>query len=154
MSPRKGDMDGAFSHTLRGGATDLPPLLDALEAHLARAGAPMAAVSAVMIAADEVLTNALTHARADSVSIRAEVRDGRIAVEVEDDGPPFDPTAAAPPRTDLALDEREAGGLGIHLVRQLMDHVRYERTAGRNKLSFSRSYDLMSPSRQDGGGAS
>jgi serine/threonine-protein kinase RsbW len=147
-------MDADFTHTLPGGGADLPVVLDALEAHLAEAGAPMAAVSAIMIAADEVLSNALTHSGAGEVSISARVRDGRVSVEVTDDGAPFDPTAAATPKTDLALEEREVGGLGIHLVRELMDDVRYERAGGRNRLSFSRSYDLMSPSRRTGGEAS
>ena len=88
------------------------------------------------------------------VSVTAHAGDGRVRVEVVDDGTPFDPTAAAAPRTDLALDEREVGGLGIHLVRELMDDVRYERAGGRNKLSFSRSYDPMPPSRPGGGRAS
>lgn len=146
-------MDPAFTHTLSGGA-DLPAVLDALEAHLAEAGAPMNVVSAVMIAADEALSNALNHSGASTISLTARVRDGRVSIEVVDDGAPFDPTAAAPPETDLPLEDREVGGLGIHLVRQLMDDVRYERAGGRNKLSFSRSYDLMSPSRPSGGRAS
>ena len=147
-------MDADFTHTLSGGATNLPGLLDALEAHLAGAGAPMTAVSAVMIAADEVLSNVLTHGGAAEVSLAARVRDGRVSVEVVDDGAPFDPTATAAPDTDAALEDREVGGLGVHLVRELMDEVRYERTAGRNKLSFSRSYDRMSPSRPSPGEAS
>jgi serine/threonine-protein kinase RsbW len=154
MSPRKGDMDTAFTHTLSGGGADLSAVLDALESHLAEAGAPIAAVSAVMIAADEVLSNALTHSGASEVSLDVRVRDGRVRVEVVDDGMAFDPTAAAAPATDQALEDRDVGGLGIHLVRELMDDVRYERTAGRNKLSFSRSYDLMSPSRRTPGEAS
>lgn len=142
MSPRKGDMDPDFSHTLSSGRTGLPQLMDALEAHLDAAGVPMAVASAVMIAADEVLANVLDHSGAGSVSVRASTRDGRVSVEVSDDGAPFDPTAAAAPDTTLDVDEREIGGLGVHLVKRLMEAVDYSRADGRNRLRFSRSYDL------------
>lgn len=153
MSPRKGDMDADFSHTLRGGRTGLPELLDALERHLDGAGVPMAAASAVMIAADEVLSNVIDHGGAGVVEVVASTVGGRVAVEVADDGAAFDPTAAAAPDTALGVDERDIGGLGVHLVRRLMDDVAYVREDGRNRLRFSRSYDLVSPSRDAGGEA-
>jgi serine/threonine-protein kinase RsbW len=154
MSPRKGDMDADFSHTLSGGRTGLPALLDALEAHLSEAGAPMGVASAVMIAADEVLSNVVDHGGAATVQVTAGVRDGRVTVEVVDDGVAFDPTAAAAPDTSLDVEDRDVGGLGVHLVRKLMDEVAYRREGERNRLRFSRSYDLMSPSRRTGGEAS
>jgi serine/threonine-protein kinase RsbW len=154
MSPRKGDMDADFSHTLSGGRTGLPALLDALESHLSEAGAPAGVASAVMIAADEVLSNVVDYGGAASVQVIASVKDGRVAVEVVDDGVAFDPTAAAAPDTSLGVEERDIGGLGVHLVRTLMDDVEYRREGDRNRLRFSRSYDLMSPSRRTGGEAS
>lgn len=147
LSPLKGAMDGDFSRTLLDGRTGLPALLDALEDYLGGAGAPSSAVSAVMIAADEVLSNVVDYSGATRVDVAARVRDGRVAMEVVDDGGPFDVTAAAPPDTTLPVEEREIGGLGIHLVRELMQDVRYVRDEERNKLSFSRAYDLVSPSR-------
>lgn len=154
MSPRKGDMDADFSHTLSGGRTGLPALLDALESYLAEAGAPMGVASAVMIAADEVLSNVVDHGGAATVQVTAGVRDGRVTVEVVDDGVAFDPTAAAAPDTSLGLEDRDIGGLGVHLVRKLMDEVAYRRDGDRNRLRFSRSYDLMSSSRPTGSEAS
>ena len=139
MSPRKGDMDADFSHTLSGGRTGLPALLDALETHLAEAGAPMAVASAVMIAADEVLSNVVDHGGAATVQVTAGVRDGRVTVDVVDDGIPFDPTAAAAPDTSLEVEDRDVGGLGVHLVRKLMDEVAYRRDGDRNRLRFSKS---------------
>lgn len=141
-------MAADFSHTLSGGRTGLPTLLDALEAHMLEAGVPMSVVSAVMIAADEVLSNALDHSGAQAITVTAAIGEGRVTVAVTDDGAPFDPTAAAAPDTSLSVEEREIGGLGVHLVRRLMDEVRYERIDGHNRLSFSRSQDLMSPSRR------
>jgi serine/threonine-protein kinase RsbW len=61
-------------------------------------------------------------------------RDGLLVeVTIEDDGPPFDPLARPDPVVALPLENRQPGGLGIALVKALMDDVRYERTT-RNVL--------------------
>jgi len=53
---------------------------------------------------------------------------------VEDDGQPFDPLAVPEPDTAKSLEERTIGGLGIHLVRKLMDNLEYKRQGERNLL--------------------
>ena len=55
---------------------------------------------------------------------------------ISDSGIPFDPTKQKPADTTLSAEERAIGGLGIHLVRQLMDEVRYERTDAKNILTL------------------
>lgn len=147
-------MEPEFSHTLLGGRAGLGALLDDLESGLTARGAPMATISAVLIAADEVLSNILDHGAAKAVEVAAEVRDGRIEVRIKDDGVAFDPLAAAAPDTQLSIEEREIGGLGILLVRKLMDEVGYERTGKHNRLRFSKSYTPTSSSRQPGREAS
>jgi anti-sigma regulatory factor (Ser/Thr protein kinase) len=57
-----------------------------------------------------------------------------VTVTVEDDGVPFNPLEATEPDLDRPLEERSIGGLGIHLVKNLMDDVEYRREAGRNYL--------------------
>ena len=134
-------MELDFSRTLSGGRAALPALMDALEAHLVERGAPDAAVGALMVAADEVLSNILDHGgRSPSVEVTAGVGDGRAWVEVVDDGPAFDPIAAAAPDTSLSVEDRDVGGLGIHLVRQLSDEVAYERRENRNRLRFAKTF--------------
>ena len=51
---------------------------------------------------------------------------------MEDDGAAFDPREAPLPDLDAPLDQRQAGGLGMHLVRATMDAVEYRREDGRN----------------------
>lgn len=60
-------------------------------------------------------------------------------VEVTDDGVAFDPLAVPPVDTQAPLEDRPIGGLGIHLIRRLMDQVEYSRTDGRNVLKLRRS---------------
>ncbi|MBQ8099823.1 MAG: SpoIIE family protein phosphatase [Paludibacteraceae bacterium] len=60
----------------------------------------------------------------------------RLIFTVSDSGIAFDPTQKAEPDISLPAEDREIGGLGIHLVRQLMDEIRYERTSNKNILTL------------------
>jgi serine/threonine-protein kinase RsbW len=143
-------MESDFSRTLSDGRAGLPALMDAVEAHLAAAGAPDAASASVLIALDEVMANVVDHGgeggASPSIEVALRVADGRIAVQVSDDGRAFNPIQAAAPDTGGSVEDRPIGGLGIHLVKSLMDAVAYERSAGRNHLSFSRAYSPGSAS--------
>ena len=57
-----------------------------------------------------------------------------------------DPTAAATPDTSLGLEDRKVGGLGIYLVREMMDRVDYQRRGERNHLEFSKAFAAPSAS--------
>ena len=140
-------MAARFSHTLTGGKAGFPALMTALEAHLEASGAPPAAVNAVMIAIDELVTRVLGHGGARRVTVNADVADGRIGLEIEDDGVAFDPLAADTPDTTASVDARKVGGLGIHLVRTMMDEVAYARRDDLNLFRFSKTYDEASASR-------
>lgn len=60
-----------------------------------------------------------------------------VRVEIADDGQPFDPLNEAPdPDIDASLEDRQIGGLGIHLVREMMDELHYSRENGRNRLAM------------------
>lgn len=52
------------------------------------------------------------------------------------DGAPFDPLTATPPDFARGLEEREIGGLGIHLIRKMMDTVRYKRCGDKNIVTI------------------
>ena len=100
----------------------------------------------VEVSLDEVLANVVRHGlagRGDSATVELELQldsgePPRCELLVSDDGPEFDPLAAAAPDTTLAVEERPIGGLGIELVKRLMDEVRYERSGGRNRLRLAR----------------
>lgn len=137
-------MESDFFRTLKDGRAGFPALLDAIEAHLAGAGVPDTVIAPVLIASDEVVSNILDHGgvgrASPAVEVVVRVADGRIAVQIADDGAAFNPIAADAPDTSLGIDDRAVGGLGIHLVKTLMDSVDYERGSGRNHLRFSKRY--------------
>ncbi|MBO4463176.1 MAG: SpoIIE family protein phosphatase [Prevotella sp.] len=92
------------------------------------------------LAIEEAVVNVMEYAyprgtRGD-VSIEAQSNDVRLKFTITDSGSPFDPTAKADADTSLNAEERPIGGLGIHLVRQLMDSINYERVDGHNVLTL------------------
>jgi serine/threonine-protein kinase RsbW len=97
---------------------------------------PVGVRRSVNVALDELLANERLYGMegrdACSVAVEVELDEERLTVTIDDDGPPFDPFSQAAPDTTLSVDERPIGGLGIYLVRELMDEVRYERRDGHN----------------------
>ena len=92
------------------------------------------------LAIEEAVVNVMEYAyppgtRGD-VTVEAVSNDVRLKFTIIDNGSPFDPTAKADVDTALSAEERPIGGLGIHLVRQLMDSINYERIDGQNILTL------------------
>ena len=74
------------------------------------------------------------------VEVTADVSDGVLTLVIKDHGMPFDPTQQAEVDVDANLNDRAIGGLGIYLVRTIMDTVTYERTAdGYNRLVLTKN---------------
>jgi anti-sigma regulatory factor (Ser/Thr protein kinase) len=68
--------------------------------------------------------------------VRVTTSDDRFVTELIDEGVPFDPMAMDTPNLKAELDERRIGGLGIFLLRKVMDEVHYRREDGRNILTL------------------
>jgi serine/threonine-protein kinase RsbW len=87
---------------------------------------------------DEVFTNIVSYGFNDNkkhrIKIDFRIIDGELTVQVEDDGVPFDPTTA--PKTDLccSIEDRKIGGIGLHLINQIMSRVIYKRVKNKNVL--------------------
>jgi serine/threonine-protein kinase RsbW len=92
-----------------------------------------------LVALDEVLSNVARHGGSSEspVQVSFKVAGDRLTVTVEDEAPPFNPLDVAPADTSSALDQRKAGGVGIELVRTLLETVQYEHTGGRNRLTMT-----------------
>lgn len=90
------------------------------------------------LALEEAVANiidyAFTDGRTHTFSVKATNDDGTLTVTLTDDGIAFDPTAAKEADITKPAEERAIGGLGIFLIRQIMNEVRYERANGKNIL--------------------
>ena len=100
-------------------------------------------VARVLIAVEELVTNIVKYGyvppvQPGSAAITLRLDGDRLVVEIVDDGGEFDPFAAPDPDLDLPLEERRVGGLGLHLVKALMDQMRYRRDGARNVVEISR----------------
>jgi anti-sigma regulatory factor (Ser/Thr protein kinase) len=125
-----------------GDVAQLPVLAHFLQQFWSTAGLPAAALNSFELALEEIFMNVVMHgsdaAHGGSVP-RVEVSvarvSGGVTMTVEDDGPPFDPLSLPAPDVAASLGERPIGGLGVFLVRQLMDSVSYTRFGACNRLS-------------------
>jgi serine/threonine-protein kinase RsbW len=118
----------------------LAGLAERVEGFGAAQGLSANVVNALNVVLDEAVSNAINHGYDAGVRGEIAVRlrragDG-VLVEVEDDGRPFDPLQTPPPDLTLPLEQRPIGGLGVHLIRNLMDEVSYARVGGRNVLKM------------------
>ena len=74
------------------------------------------------------------------VELTAKVKDDVLTLVIRDHGTPFDPTLQPDADVDAELNERQIGGLGIHLVKTIMDSMHYERSAdGYNVLTLTKN---------------
>lgn len=88
---------------------------------------------------EEIVVNILRHGyggAAGLARIDLERTPDGIRARIADESPPFDPTRRPEVDTSAGMDERAIGGLGVHLVRSLVDELTYQRVEGRNVLSF------------------
>ena len=94
------------------------------------------------LALEEAVTNVILYAYPEGsdglVDIEAILRRESLEFIISDSGIPFDPVSVPDADISLGLDDRPVGGLGIHLVKSLMDSVKYERRDGKNILSMTK----------------
>jgi sigma-B regulation protein RsbU (phosphoserine phosphatase) len=89
---------------------------------------------------DELLNNIISYGFDDEdeheIEVKVDLLEGRLLVTISDDGIPFNPFLRETPDLSLSIEEREIGGLGIHLVRNVMDEVSYKRRVDRNVVTM------------------
>ena len=97
-------------------------------------------VSEIQIAVDEACTNIIQHAysgKGGIITISCKLQDDDLVITIRDEGRPFDPGSVPLPDVEANLEERRIGGLGIYLMRKLMDDVSYNFNAKKgNKLTM------------------
>jgi serine/threonine-protein kinase RsbW len=108
----------------------------------ARHALPDRIVSHVNLALDEAITNIVFYAYDDAddheIGVRISLAQGMLTAELVDDGRAFDPLQVVAPDLAAPLEERAVGGLGVHLMRHLVDDIQYRRDGGRNHLIFTK----------------
>ena len=131
--------------TLLNSAEDRRRLLPALEAFARQHALSPRVFQAVDLALEEHVTNLFDYAYGPTgepgqheIHVRLLLDPEWLWVEIEDDGSPFDPTSQPPVDTSLPPDEKPIGGLGVHLIRSIMDSLNYRSEGGRNILRLGK----------------
>ncbi|MGA2161837.1 MAG: ATP-binding protein [Methanoregula sp.] len=95
----------------------------------------------LQLAVEEAITNIIVHGYAGTpgtIAIRCRAGPDEAIVEIFDNAPAFDPLQVPEPDTSTDLDDREIGGLGIFLTRQVTDAVMYRYEQGQNILTLTK----------------
>lgn len=130
------------SITLPNDIEKVPELAAFVEEICEALGFEMSDTMSLNLALEEAVVNVMNYAYPQSttgtVSIEATATDEWLIFVITDQGIPFDPTATEEVDTTLPIEERPVGGLGIYLVRKLMDTINYERLDGKNILTLGK----------------
>ena len=94
---------------------------------------------------EEAVSNVILYAYGEEkhkeISLMAKISDGNLVFALTDSGKEFDPTKVPDADITLSAEEREIGGLGIYLIRQIMNKVEYQRIDKRNVLTMRKQLD-------------
>jgi sigma-B regulation protein RsbU (phosphoserine phosphatase) len=123
----------------------MPGFLDAFETFAEQAGLSLVVQSKVAMVFDELLNNTISYGYQDddehTIDIQVDVYPSYLSIVLRDDGVPFNPFTREDPNIELSIEDREIGGLGIHLVRNVMDEVSYERKVNQNVLTLVKRFE-------------
>ena len=111
-----------------------------VEGALSELGCPAQTITEIDIAVDEIFANIANYSGASGAILSCGVKDMTAVVSFSDDGAPYDPLQNKDPSIDLDAEEREIGGLGIYIVKKIMDDIKYEYRNGRNNLTIKKKF--------------
>ena len=130
------------SITLSNDIDEVPKLAVFVDEVCEETGIDMHIVMQLNLAIEEAVVNVMNYAypagTSGNVCIDIDTNEELLTVVITDSGTPFDQTKKKEVDITLSAEERPIGGLGIHLVRQLMDSVDYERIDGKNVLTLTK----------------
>lgn len=132
--------------TLRNEIADLAKVTETVDRIGVQAGIPSKTVMQLQVVLDEVLSNVVKYAWPEGGThefyVSINVESGEIEVTITDDGQLFNPLDQPPPVPPADGRRPLPGGVGIHMVRQLVDGIEYVRFDGHNQVTLTKRYEL------------
>lgn len=132
--------------------------LKALNLHLVAFGGDIGLsehnVSEINVCLDELFTNIVLYGFDDDgehkIRFTMSADDSVVIATIEDDGRPFNPLKKKALTLPENVEDAKIGGLGIHITRELMDNVSYERKQGRNRITIKKRIPSNETHRHNG----
>jgi serine/threonine-protein kinase RsbW len=135
-------MDQQFGMIIGSDITEIPQVSVWLEEVMRGAGFTEEAILDTQLAVEEAITNVIVHGYKEpggEVVITCYVSSDCVEVEIADTAPRFDPLSMPEPDLESSIDKRRIGGLGVFLIRQVMNGVSYRYENGKNILVMTKN---------------
>ena len=124
---------------------EVPLMTEFVEKTAEQANLDPSVTMTLTLAIEEAVTNIMKYAYPEGevgpIEINAIINDGSLSFTIKDCGTPFDPTQVKKADITLSAEDREIGGLGIHLIRNIMDTVEYHHTSDQNILTLTKNIE-------------
>ena len=131
-----------YSFELKSNLSELDNLCRHLETFGQKTGLSKKFVFEVNLVLDELFTNIISYGFDDGcehvIKVTITPENGGLCLYIEDDGKPFNPVEFEVPDVSCSIEECKIGGLGIHIIRKLMDDICYERSKNKNVLKLKK----------------
>ena len=117
---------------------NLRTLKDALNEYLQTQQIHKSRTADIELTAEELIVNTMNYAYPNSkgdVELSCKKQKDKLIIKIIDKGIPFNPTSFAKPKLDVPLEERDQGGMGIYLAKNLADNMTYKRDGDKNVLT-------------------
>lgn len=129
--------------TMEAAVQNIPKIISFIDNALDEWGATVKTKYRIDVAADEILVNISHYAyqpKVGEVTVRLDLDEATrmLSIVFTDSGMPFDPLQKPDPDVTLPKEQRQIGGLGIFIVKKIMDAVDYRREGGRNILTLNK----------------
>ncbi len=136
--------DQSFAMTIGSDIAEIPAVSERLGESMGAHGFSPEEILDTQLAVEEVITNIIVHGYRGpegEIHLSGHFTGNRIKIRITDSAPRFDPLSMPEPDLDSPVDERRIGGLGIYLVRQVMDTIVYRYENGKNVLTMEKRRD-------------
>jgi serine/threonine-protein kinase RsbW len=131
-----------YSFELKSNLSELDNLCRHLETFGQKTGLSKKFIFEVNLVLDELFTNIISYGFDDGcehvIKVTITPENGGLCLYIEDDGKPFNPVEFEVPDVSCSIEECKIGGLGIHIIRKLMDDICYERCEDKNILKLKK----------------
>jgi serine/threonine-protein kinase RsbW len=134
-------MDKTFELVIDSDIEKIPEISALLGEEMQTSGFGSEIILDTQLAVEEAITNVINHGykkTGGKIEVSSRISPERIEVQIMDTAPRFNPLSVPEPELDSAIEDRNIGGLGIFLIRQVMDEVSYRFEDGKNILSLTK----------------